>query len=88
MNKPLVGRPSSREQAAELAVAELIESGPYFTDGFDLFRIVGVTSGSSGPTVVGLEDCRTLEVSHYAGHALMTLRLRGISVEPAEGDHR
>jgi hypothetical protein len=69
-------------------VAELIESRPYFTDGFDLFRIVGVTSGSSGPTVVGLEDCRTLEVSHYAGDAVMTLGLRGVDAELPGEDRR
>jgi hypothetical protein len=76
------------DEVADLGVAELLASGPYFTDGVDLFRLVGVTSGSSGPTVVRLEDCRTLDVSHYAGHALMTLGLRAVKVEHAEGDHR
>ena len=75
-------------EAVDRGVAELIESGPYFTDGVDLFRLVSVSSGSGGPRVVELEDCRTLEVSLYGGKALMRLGLSAVGLEAIEEDLR
>ena len=71
------------EKKVDVGLAGLLEAGSYFTDGVDLFRVVSVTSGSGGLRAVELEDCRTLELSLYAGDALMTLGLRAVRVERA-----
>jgi hypothetical protein len=66
------------DKEKDLDAARLVKTGPYFTNGIDLFRLVTLTSGSGGPKLVELEDCRTLEISIYAGDAVMTLGLRGV----------
>jgi hypothetical protein len=53
--------------------------GAYLTDGVDLFRVAGVVSGSSGPTTVELENCRTLEMHTYSGHGVMSLGLAPVT---------
>jgi hypothetical protein len=71
------------DEAVDVGAADLLRAGRYFTDGGNLYRVVCVTSGSGGPRVVELEDCRTLETSLYAGHDLMTLGLREVNAELA-----
>ena len=60
---------------------ESLSPGAYLTDGINLFRVASVTSGSDGPKVVELEDCRTLEASVYDSEAVMKLGL--VAVTPA-----
>jgi len=60
---------------AAAGVAEALRQGAYLTDGYDLFRVVGVISGSSGPKSVDLEDCRTLEVHTYSEPRVLALGL-------------
>jgi hypothetical protein len=67
----------------ENALAKLIEHGPYFTDGVRLFRMTGVVSGSSGPKLVQLEDCRTLEDSEYTEEEVGLLGLVPVSAQAA-----
>lgn len=57
-----------------------LKPGTYLTDGANLFRVTSVTSGSNGPKVVELEDCRTLEASVHDSEALVTLGL--VTVTP------
>jgi hypothetical protein len=64
-------------------LAKLIQEGPYFTDGVRLFRLAGVVSGSSGPKLVRLEDCRTLEVSEFTHEEVVLLDLLPVSARPA-----
>jgi hypothetical protein len=71
------------DKPADARLADLLESGPYFTDGLDLFRVVSVTSDAGGPRLVELEDCRTLKSSVYVGNALMTLGLEPVRAEHA-----
>jgi hypothetical protein len=63
-------------------LARLIEHGPYFTDGVRLFRLAGVVSGSSGPKLVQLENCRTLEVSEFTQEEAMLLDLVPVIEDP------
>lgn len=74
------------EEKVDVGLGRPFEAGSYFTNGVDLFRVVSVTSGSGGPRVVELEDCRTLELSLYAGDAVMTLGLT--QVNPRRGKTR
>jgi len=70
----------------EHALAKLIEEGPYFTDCVRLFRLAGVVSGSSGPKLVQLEDCRTLDVTEYTEEEVVLLGLGPVSAPPAGQD--
>lgn len=65
------------------ALAGLIEAGPYSTDGVRLFRLAGVVSGSSGPKLVQLEDCRSLDVSEYTDEEVALLDLVPVTARPA-----
>jgi hypothetical protein len=60
-------------------LAQLVEQGPYFTDGVRLFRLAGTVSGSSGPKFVQLEDCRTLALADYTEEEIEVLGLAPIS---------
>jgi hypothetical protein len=64
----------------------LIEHGPYFTDGVRLFRLAGVVSGSSGPKLVKLEDCRTLAVSECTEEEVAQFGLVPVSARPTGPD--
>ena len=61
--------------AAAAGAAAALRQGAYLTDGEDLFCVVGVISGSSGPKSVDLEDCRTLEVHTYSEPRALALGL-------------
>ena len=56
-------------------LSEALRQGAYLTDGAKLFRVAGIVSGSSGPKVIELEDCRTLEVGTYSEADLVALGL-------------
>ena len=66
----------------EHALGKLIEEGPYFTDCVRLFRLAGVVSGSSGPKLVQLEDCRTLDVSEYTEEEVVRLDFVPVKARP------
>ena len=51
-----------RRRTEQSPLAKLSDAGPYYTDGVRLFRLAAVVSGSNGPTLMQLEDCRTLQV--------------------------
>jgi hypothetical protein len=70
----------------ESGLAKLIEDGPYFTDGVRLFRLTGVVSGSSGPKLVQLEDCRTLAVSEYTEEEVELFGFVPVSARPTGQD--
>ena len=63
-------------------LARLVERGPYFTDGVRLFRHMGTVRGSSGPRLMQLEDCRTLEVSDFTEEEAMVLGLKPVAPAP------
>jgi hypothetical protein len=71
---------------SESALAKLIEHGPYFTDGVRLFRLAGVVSGSSGPKLAELEDCRTLAVSECTEEEVAQFGLVPVSARPTGAD--
>jgi hypothetical protein len=75
--------PTTGKRADDGVLAQLVRKGPYLTDGVRLFRLAGVVSGSSGPKLVQLEDCRTLEVSGCTDDEAMVLGLRPVSPRPA-----
>ena len=62
-------------------------AGPYFTDHVRLFRLAGSVRGSSGPRLLQLEDCRTLEVSDYTEEEVTVLGLEPVTpaAQAAEG---
>jgi hypothetical protein len=68
-------------------LARLVEQGPYFTDHVRLFRLAGSVRGSSGPRLLQLEDCRTLEVSDYTEEEVTVLGLEPVTpaAQAAEG---
>jgi len=55
----------------------------YLTDGVDLYRFVGGIAGGTGE-MVGLEDCRSLEVVLLSIEELRGRRLRAVT--PASGE--
>jgi hypothetical protein len=57
--------------------------GRYLTDGVDLYRYLGTVSSRSG-RMVGLEDCRSLDVLLLSVRELRRRRMR--AVIPAEAD--
>jgi len=67
-------------------LARLVEQGRYFTDQV-LFRLAGSVRGSSGPRLLQLEDCRTLEVSDYTEEEVTVLGLEPVTpaAQAAEG---
>lgn len=69
---------ATRPRRPESALAQLVEQGPFFTDQVRLFRLVGTVRGSSGPRLVQLEDCRTLDVSDYTEEEVAVLRLEPV----------
>jgi hypothetical protein len=50
----------------------------YFTDGVNLYRIIDVLRTASGHPVVGLEDCRSLEVVLITAEEMRAIRLRRV----------
>jgi len=68
-------------------LARLVEQGRYFTDQVRLFRLAGSVRGSSGPRLLQLEDCRTLEVSDYTEEEVTVLGLEPVTpaAQAAEG---
>jgi hypothetical protein len=55
------------------------QAARYLTDGSNLYRIVDGLGSSFGETVIGLEDCRTLEVILIALEDLRALGLCPVS---------
>ena len=68
-------------QGEQGRLVKLVQDGPYFTDGVRLFRRVGVVSGSRGPRLVELEDCRTLAVSEVTEEEVTLLGLMPVSAD-------
>jgi hypothetical protein len=62
--------------------ASPLKPGVYLTDGTHLFRVTSVTSGSKGPKLVELEDCRTFETSVHDSEALAKLGLATVTPAP------
>ncbi len=54
------------------------EAGGYLTDGINLYRVVDALRGSRGQPVVGVEDCRSLELILLPADEFRALRLRPI----------
>ena len=79
MMRPL--RHTGARQGDEGRLAQVVQDGPYFTDGVRLFRRVGVVSGSRGPRLVELEDCRTLAVSEVTEEEVTLLGLMPVSAD-------
>ena len=48
------------------------------TDGINLYRVVDALRGTRGHAVVGVEDCRSLEVILLPADELRALRLRPV----------
>ena len=78
---------ATRPQHRTSTLAGLVEQGPYFTDQVRLFRLAGTVRGSSGPRLVQLEDCRTLEVSEYTEEEVVVLGIEPVAAaaQAAEG---
>jgi hypothetical protein len=76
--KSLIAEKSGNERA------DSPKPGAYLTDGAHLFRVTSVTSGSKGPKLVELEDCRTSETSVHDSEAFEELGLA--TVTPAGDD--
>jgi hypothetical protein len=55
------------------------DGGRYLTDGVNLYRAVGTFGETAATGLVGLEDCRSLDVILFAPEHLSRLR----TVEPA-----
>ena len=72
----------ARPSGSDSLLARLVEEGPYFTDGVRLFRLAGTVRGSSGPRLMQLEDCRTLEVSDFTEEEAMVLGLEPVATPP------
>jgi hypothetical protein len=54
-------------------------AGLYLTDGAVLFRIAGeFESAGDGSLMVGLEDCRSLEVFHISARELRSFGMRRV----------
>ena len=54
------------------------EASRYLTDGINLYRVVDALRGSHGHAVVGVEDCRSLELILLPADELRALRLRPV----------
>jgi hypothetical protein len=67
-------------------LAWLIDAGPYYTDGVRLFRLSAVVSGSNGPKLMQLEDCRTLHVSGFTAEEAALLELEPVRARSAAPD--
>lgn len=76
--------PGRRTEQSPLA--KLIDAGPYYTDGVRLFRLTAVVSGSNGPKLMQLEDCRTLEVSGFTAEEAAMLGLVPVRARAAAPD--
>lgn len=50
----------------------------YLTDGINLYRVVDALRGTRGQPVVGVEDCRSLELILLPVDELRALRLRPV----------
>jgi hypothetical protein len=75
---------TTRPHREQGPLARLVERGPYFTDRVRLFRLAGTVRGSSGPRLVQLEDCRTLEVSGYTEEEAIVLGLEPVAAAAQE----
>jgi hypothetical protein len=51
------------------------EAARYLTDGINLYRVVDALRGSRGHAVVGVEDCRSLELILLPADEFRALRL-------------
>lgn len=52
--------------------------GRYFTNGRQLFRVVGAVAIAGDDWCTALEDCLTLTVQTFVGRELSALRLRSV----------
>ena len=73
-----VKRSSARDAPPPLQVGVEREAGRYLTDGTNLYRVVDALRGSRGRPVVGVEDCRSLELILLPVDAFRALRLRPV----------
>ena len=69
-------RSSARE--APHAVRVATEGARYLTDGINLYRVMDAPRDSRGHAVVGVEDCRSLELILLPADELRALRLRPV----------
>jgi hypothetical protein len=68
----LLGQATARETVEDCV------PGVYLTDGRDLFRVVSRLGSDGGRMLASLEDCVTLEVSHYTPDELYRMQLRRV----------
>ena len=71
-------RSSAREAPPAVPVGTEGETARYLTDGTNLYRVVDGLRGSPGHAVVGVEDCRSLELVLLPADELRALRLRPV----------
>lgn len=69
-------RRGARDAPPPLQVGVEREAGRYLTDGINLYRVVDALRGSRGHPVVGVEDCRSLELILLPADEFRALRLR------------
>ena len=69
-------RRGARDAPSTVAVER--EADRYVTDGINLYRVVDDLRGSSGHGVVGVEDCRSLDVILVRTDEFHALGLRPI----------
>jgi hypothetical protein len=71
-------RSSDRDARPAIWVGAKPEAARYLTDGTNLYRVVDALRGSRGHAVVGVEDCRSLELILLPADELRALRLRPV----------
>jgi len=70
--------PAAGEVGAD-ATADPYVADSYFTDGANLYRLIGWLSRRTEPALAELEDCRTLQCVLLERAALVRLRLRVVA---------
>jgi hypothetical protein len=71
-------RSSARDTPPAVRVGAEREAARYLTDGTNLYRVVDALRSPRGRPVVGIEDCRSLELILLPADELRALRLRPV----------
>ena len=71
-------RRSARDASPAVPVGIERDADRYLTDGINLYRVVDGLRGSPGHAIVGVEDCRSLELILLPADEFRALRLRPV----------
>jgi hypothetical protein len=69
---------AKKSSARDAPPAVRVGAERYLTDGINLYRVVDALRGSRGHAVVGVEDCRSLELILLPADEFRALRLRPV----------